>query len=130
MKRNKLEIIIPAPIEKVFEFTTDPLNTPKWIKEIAKEEINEFPIKIGTIYKNLNNKGVWTEYEVVVLEENKLFQLKQRNNSYCVRYDYQSISADTTKLIYTEWVEEGNIENPFKQEILEELKQIIERNKL
>ena len=92
-------------------------------------QANEFPIKIGTIYKNLNNEGIWTEYEVVSLEENKLFQLKQRNSSYCVRYDYQSISADITKLIYTEWVEEGNIKNPFKQEVLEELKKIIEQNR-
>lgn len=129
MKRNKLEIIISAPIEKVFKFTTNPLNTPKWVKEIVKEEINEFPIKISTIYKNLNNKGVWTEYKIVSFEENKLFQLKQKNSSYCVRYDYQSISADTTKLIYTEWVEEGDIENPFKQEVLDNLKQIIEQNR-
>ena len=127
MKRNKLEIIISVPIRKLFEFTTNPLNTPKWIKEIVKEETNEFPIKIGTIYKNLNNKGVWTEYEIISLEENKLFQLKQRNSSYCVRYDYQSISADTTKLLYTEWVEEGDIENPFEQEVLENLKRVIEQ---
>ena len=56
MKINRLEIIISAPIEKVFNFTTNPLNTPKWIKEIVKEETNEFPIKIGTIYRNSDNK--------------------------------------------------------------------------
>ena len=129
MKRNRLEIIISSPVRKVFDFTTNTLNTPKWIKEIVKEETNEFPIKIGTIYKNLNNKGIWTEYEIVSLEENKIFQLKQRNSFYSVRYDYQSISADTTKLIYTEWVEEGDLESPFTQEVLENLKQIIELNK-
>ena len=67
--------------------------------------------------------------ETVSLEENKIFQLKQRNSFYSVRYDYQSISADTTKLIYTEWVEEGDLESPFTQEVLENLKQIIELNR-
>jgi hypothetical protein len=125
MKRNRLEIIISAPVEKVFEFTTNPSNTPKWIKNIVREETNEFPIKIGTKYKNLDDKGVWTEYKVVLLEQNKLFQLKQINSFYSVRYNYESISADATKLTYTEWVEKGNLDNPLAQSVLEKLKLVI-----
>jgi len=74
----------------------------------------------------LNDKGIWTEYEVIQLEENKLFELKQKNNSYFVRYDYKLISPGTTKLTYTEWVEEGDINNPFGKDVLEKLKEIIE----
>ena len=126
MKNNILEIIISAPVEEVFEFTINPSNTPKWIKNIVREETNERPVKIGTVYKNLNDKGIWTEYEVIQLEENKLFELKQKNNSYFVRYDYKLISPGTTKLTYTEWVEEGDINNPFGKDVLEKLKEIIE----
>lgn len=125
MKENRLEIVISAPIEKVFEFTTNPSNTPKWIKGIVEEETNEFPIKIGTEYKNLDDKGAWTEYKVILLEQNKLFQLKQIDNSYSVRYNYEYISANATRLTYTEWVEKGNLDNPFKQDVLEKLKLVI-----
>ena len=126
MKKNILEIIISVPVKKVFEFTINPDNTSKWIESIIQEKTNEYPIKIGTIYKNLNKKGIWTEYEVINFKKNKLFELKQKNNYYFVRYDYKSMHKMMTKLIYTEWVVEGHIESPFTGAILNKLKKNIE----
>ncbi|MEI7563640.1 MAG: hypothetical protein WCJ39_08670 [bacterium] len=52
MKENKLTIIINKPINEVFEFSTNPKNTHLWVDSIKEEITNEYPPKMGTIYKN------------------------------------------------------------------------------
>ena len=73
MNRNKLTIIIKKPIKEVFEFTINPDNTHKWINTVAEEKIDDYPIKIGTIYRNRGkNDKEWSEYEVIKLRTNEL----------------------------------------------------------
>ncbi len=129
MKQNKISIIINSPIEEVFDFTTNPENTPRWIDGIEKEEVNQRPIALGTIYRNVDKAGIWTEYEVVQFEKNKSFELKQNNSTYHVRYTYDLMSEKITKLTYFEWVEEGELGNPFPPSVLEKLKIVLENNK-
>ena len=62
MRENKIAIKIKRPVSEVFDFTTNPRNTPKWIESIAEEKANELPIRVGTIYRNKNKDGIWTEY--------------------------------------------------------------------
>ena len=129
MKQNEISIIINSPVERVFDFTTNPENTPRWIEGIEKEEVNQEPIELGTIYRNVDKSGVWTEYEVVKFDRNKIFELKQKNNTYHVRYTYDFISEKSTKLTYFEWVDDGELSNPFDLTVLEKLKVVLENNK-
>ncbi|MEK7175717.1 MAG: SRPBCC family protein [Patescibacteria group bacterium] len=127
MKENKILINIFRPIEEVFDFTINPQNTPLWIDGIVREETNDFPIKVGTEYKNVNQKGDWTEYVVVKFEPNKIFELKQKDNNYHVQYTYEKVSENETGLTYFEWVEHGELENPFIKNTLEKLKMVLEK---
>lgn len=130
MNKNKLAIVINKPIEEVFEFTTNPKNTPLWIPQIIEELSDKYPPKINTIYKNHGSSDKWNYYQVIELEKNKIFTLKASDNNYFVRYAYKKLSNIKTELVYLEWVKEGNIETPFKQEILQGLKEAIEKEKL
>ena len=126
MKENKISIEIDKPIQEVFEFTTNPKNTPLWIDSIVSEQSDQWPIKIDTKYKNVGREGTWTEYLVVQIIVNKLFELKQVNGSYHVRYTYEKISDKRTKLTYFEWVDNGELESPFSIDVLEKLKKVME----
>ncbi|MFH1749658.1 MAG: SRPBCC family protein [bacterium] len=127
MKENKISIKINCPIKEVFKFTINPKSTPKWIDGIVKEETNEWPVKIGTIYRNKSDDNIWNEYGLVEFEPEKLFTLKQKNSNYSVQYTYKSLSENLTELTYYEWVDKGELENPFTIKTLEKLKQILEK---
>jgi len=126
-KENSISIEINSPISTVFEFTINPKNTPLWIDNISREEANNHPIKLGTEYKNVNRRGEWTTYEVVKLVTDSVFQLKQKNDTYNVRYTYKPLPNNKTELTYTEWVDEGELAEPFSISTLEKLKKAIEK---
>jgi hypothetical protein len=126
VKENRLEVQISKPVSEVFEFTINPQNTPLWIKSIVHEETNEWPVKIGSIYKNKNLKGEWAEYVVINIEPNKVFELLSKDNNYHVRYFYKSISNNSSELEYHEWVDNGELDNPFPQGALGNLKRILD----
>lgn len=54
MKKNKLRIRINKPISEVFVSVLNPKNTPLWIDSIVEEKTNEWPVRVGTIYRNQN----------------------------------------------------------------------------
>ncbi|MCD4704458.1 hypothetical protein K8R66_00065 [bacterium] len=129
MNKNKLTILINKSIEEVFEFTTNPKNTSKWVDSIFEEKVDSLPVKIGSIYKNRGkNSKKWDEYEVIKLEKNKLFTIKDSDNNYYVEYTYRSINDKKTELTYLEWVEKGDLKDPFNQKTLQKLKTEIEKD--
>ncbi len=128
MKNNKLKIIIQKSVQEVFAFTVNPNNTPKWIDGVVVEKTNEWPPSIGTIYENCDDKNNFSIYRVTKFEMNKEFELtKQDESTYVVNYFYRAVPDNSTELVYHEWVSEGVIENPFTQEMLEQLKKVMEK---
>jgi hypothetical protein len=125
MTKNTLTIEINQPISKVFEFTINPVNTPHWIDHLEIEETNEWPPELGTIYRNRTNTTDWSEYIVSAIEKNKIFELVAKDGKYHVRYTYTPIEPQKTKIEYFEWVDYGELEEPFTFEVLEKLKNVV-----
>jgi hypothetical protein len=125
MKENKLTIRIKRPIGEIFDFTTNPQSTPCWIDTLLQEEVNEKEVGVGTQYTNMDKEGVSNSYRVTQFKKDNLFELESLSSPYHVRYTYTSISRNETELEYLEWDETG-LKNPFKQEVLEKLKAILE----
>lgn len=127
MKTCKLTIRIERPVADVFRFTLDPNNTPLWVDSIVKEEVNETPPKVGSVYRNVNAQGEWSQYLVVKYEENKIFEFVASDKNYHVQYTFTPLDNTTTELEYLEWVEVGELQEPFTMEILEKLKTLMEK---
>ncbi len=127
MRENKVTIVIDRPIEDVFEFTTNPKNTHLWIPSIEEEVADSFPPTIGTEYKNRGTDMVWDLYTVVEYEPGKTFTLADQEGNYHVRYSYKQLDVNKTELEYFEWMENGDLSDPFTQDILSTLKVVMER---
>ena len=120
----KREIILSG--QEIFDFCLDPKNTPKWVNSIIVEQTNEWPPKVGTIYRNQNKNGVWFEYKVLALEPSVMFEFTSTASSYHVRYTLRSVNANMTELEYFEWMEEGELEEPFTLDTLQKLTSTLE----
>jgi hypothetical protein len=126
MQENKLIIHIARPVAKVFEFTINPANTPKWIDSIVEETTDGKEIKVGTWYTNKDREGKVNLYEVSKFENDKIFELQSIPPNYTVRYTYTSLSPEETELEYHEWVNSGELSAPFEQSNLDKLKTLLE----
>lgn len=126
MKNNKLTIQINKLVREVFAFTITPPNSTLWINSIDKEETNEWPIRVGTIYKLQDNKGEYSKVIVTAIKENEIVEWVSKNKNYHCRYTYRSIDKNSTELEYFEWVDNGELDEPFDLKVLEKLKATIE----
>ena len=125
MKGQKLSIKINKPVKDVFAFTINPNNTPKWIDSIVTEQINEWPPKLGTMYRNQNIAGEWRELKMTAFEQENMFVLSD-SNGFHVGYTFIQLDANTTELEYSLWMDKGDLKIMVTKETLEKLKQIIE----
>lgn len=123
---NEIRIIINVPREKVFEFTLEPKNTPKWLDFISHEEVDTKQIGLGTKYTN-----DFGEMEVTDYERNVYFELTKIDSEYQCSYSYRKIDEDTTELIYFEGMLDGSeLEDSLDEESFDKLKLILENNEI
>lgn len=127
MKSKRLTIQIRKSVKAVVSFVLNPKNTPLWIDSISKEETNELPVKVGTIYRNLNKDGIWNEYTLTDLNENR-FTMVQKDGNYHVQYTFSQKDKGFTKFEYYEWVNKGDLFKPFTIDILQKLKKVVEHS--
>ena len=126
MRENKITVIIDKSIDEVFEFTTNPQNTHLWIPSISEEVADEYPPKINTKYRNRGDNNNWDEYKVVDYQKNKVFILSDLDDNYFVKYTYRQLYNNKTEMEYFEWMTEGKLSNPFTEDILGNLKKVME----
>ena len=129
MKEVRLKIIINKSVSEVFEFTTNPSNTHLWVPGIVKEVTNEWPVKVGSIYKNTSDGINWSEYTVSKFERGKVFVFDKVDSTYHVQYTFKPSLDNQTELEYYEWMDEGELDGPFTMDILEKLKRVVEQDK-
>lgn len=125
MRENKITVVIDKPIDKVFEFTTNPQNTHLWIPSISVEVSDKYPPKINTRYKNRGESDNWDEYKVVDIKKNEVFILSDLDENYFVKYTYRKLDDNKTEMEYFEWMTSGELSKPFTESILGNLKKII-----
>ena len=95
---------------------------------MVKEETSEWPIKVGTIYKLTNDKDELSEVTVAGIKSDEYVEWISSDHNYHCRYSLQAIDGKTV-LEYCEWTDQGEIEEPFTQDVLAKLKFVLERDK-
>ena len=65
-------------------------------------------------------------YKVVEFQNNKIFTLSDLDNNYHVKYTYRKINDNQTEMEYFEWMENGDLSNPFTDDIIQKLKSVME----
>ena len=126
MKTNKLIVSINKPLPEVFAFTITPPNSKYWIPNIITEETNELPVKTGTIYKLTKKTGDSFEVTVTDFKKDEMITFTSTDKNYHCKYTYCPRDENSSELEYYEWVDKGEIEEPFTQAIIEKLKTVIE----
>ena len=110
----------------MWDFTLNPKNTPKWLLTCEKEIAHEWPVKVGTVYENKSKNGSIFKFKITEIEPYKHFSLVGEDNNYHCRYSFKDLGNDLTKFEYFEWMEIGELDAPFGQKVLEELKKAME----
>lgn len=130
MKNVRLTTILNRSAKQAFSFTINPANTPKWVEGVVKEETNESPTKLGTIYRNQGTDGSWAEFEITAFEPGVMFAITKKGDKTHVKYTFKPLSNNQCELEYYAWVDDGEISERFTQEniqkILLKLSQVVE----
>lgn len=56
--------------------------------------------------------------------------MSSKDKNYHVKYTFRSINSESTEFEYYEWLDVGELEDPFAPEILQKLKFVLEAQKI
>jgi uncharacterized protein YndB with AHSA1/START domain len=90
MKKNKVSVVINKPVSEVFEFTTNLQKTHLWVPSVKEEIAEEYPPKVGTIYKNRDDNNEWRVFKVVEFKPNESFIMTEGKGNFSVKYTYKN----------------------------------------
>lgn len=126
MKDNRLKIRINRPVHEVFQFVITPPNSVRWINSVVDEKTNEWPVKVGTVYKLKNENREVSGVIVKQIEPDKMIEWVSEDGNYHCRYVFEPIDKKTSEFNYYERVDKGDLEGPFALTVLEKLKSVLE----
>lgn len=112
----KLEAIIDAPIEKVFEFMTDVKNGPAIYDYVVKtEKVTEGPVQVGTKIKEvkeIRGREITGTLTVSEYKPNEIYAYKNEVNGYSVEYQYTfKQNGEGTKVLFNGILRPKGIKN-------------------
>lgn len=128
---NTIVIDIMRPVEEVYNYTINPVNTPLWLSFILEEKTSDDKVIIGTIYRQKIDIGggasIDDAFVVTEVVPNKIITMKKNNGTYYCTYKYEKIDGGT-RLTYFEDTGSGeDLKDPLDRDVFEKLKGLIER---
>lgn len=125
-QKNTLKIFIESDPKKVFEYTLDTRNTPKYFDSIEEEISSDIPAKLGTVLRNrAPNSDKWFEVKITEFVKDNTFTLSEIDGDYRVKYSFVPKDGGT-EFSYCEWIENGVLKDRTDYSVLEKLKKEIE----
>ena len=124
--RQTYSIKIAAPIKRVFDVITNPEFTPKWVVNVV-HETRDYPLKVGTVFKDRLRNGDRVEMTVDMLKSPALLRLT--DGEFHEKYRLHAVDKKSTLIHITEWEGEKTLVYGGLREKLIALKKFIEQNK-
>ncbi len=71
-------------------------------------------------------EGVFSEVTVADIKSDEFVEWISKNRNYHCRYSFNLVNENMTELEYHEWVDDGELKEPFTLETLQTLKSVLE----
>jgi hypothetical protein len=126
MKENRLTITIKKPLDEVFVFATQAPNTKYWIPGVIDEAIDTEFVAVGTRHTLTTSDGRSFVVVVAAYKENEYIEWTDEVKIFYCRHEYSTTQQGFTKLDYIEWMEFGELKEPFEQTTMDKLKGVLE----
>ncbi|QHJ69788.1 SRPBCC family protein [Planococcus halotolerans] len=122
----KESVYIDAPVETVFDITTDFEQAPKIMENVVKtEKMTEGPLQVGTQVKETRNvraNEIVTVLHVIEFIPNQKYTVKSESGGMTVVYQYQfSANEDGTTVDFTGSIKSKGLKNAFIRPFFEKI---------
>lgn len=114
MIKIALAVVVHQPLEQVFNYVTDLINSPNWMTQVTEsEKVTTGSIGIGTVYRqNLDFLGAIhpTKFTITEYEPNKNFSYEYETSVFSSRDNYTFEEVDLgTRLTVRQQMQFGGV---------------------